>query len=146
MFIISHSLQSGKQSISQTYLALSVSFIIFNKVFEYNIYFIISANVFIKYINDTSAWVALRDGSQAKAMNKILPKLQAMHKNIVLLPWSAYYNDKNTSTLATKRKIDECSSSPSIDNVDSSKDECAVGQTPEKVPRLSKGYFQFFSF
>lgn len=88
----------------------------------------------------------MRDGSQAKAMNKILPKLQAIHKNIVLLPWSVYYNEKNTSSSTTKRKIGECSSSPPKDHVDSSKDECSIGQSPEKVPRLSKGYFQFFSF
>lgn len=105
-------------------------------------YFIITANVFIKYINDTSAWVALKDVSQAKAVNKILPKLQALHKNIILLPWSVYYNDTNTITSTTiKRKIDECSSSCPKDNINISiiKDECAVGQTPEKIPRISKG-------
>lgn len=100
--------------------------------------FFFLAPVFIKYINDTSAWVALRDETQAMAINKILPKLQAIHKNIILLPWSVYYNYKNTT--ASKRKIEECSSPPE-DNIDSSriKDECAVSQTPEKVARLSKG-------
>lgn len=105
----------------------------------FNIFFLFLANVYIKYINDISAWVALKDESQAKAMNKILPKLQTIHKNIILLPWSVYYNHKNTT--ASKRKIEECSSSPPADNLDSSiiKDECVVGQTPEKVARLSKG-------
>lgn len=104
--------------------------------------FFIIANVFIKYINDTSAWVALKDGSQAKALNKILPKLQAIHKNIVLLPWSVYYKDTNTITPTTiKRKIDECSPSCTKDYIETSviKDEYVVGQTPEKIPRLSKG-------
>ncbi|XP_025408828.1 poly(A)-specific ribonuclease PARN-like [Sipha flava] len=99
-------------------------------------------NVFIKYINDTSAWVALKDGSQAKAMNKILPKLQSIHKNIVLLPWSDYYKNKNTAATTLKRKIDECLSS-NENNVDSSivNDGCAVdGQTPEKVLLISKGH------
>lgn len=104
--------------------------------------FFIIANVFIKYINDTSAWVALKDSSQSKALNKILPKLQAIHKNIVLLPWSVYYKDTNTITSKTiKRKIDECSSPCTKDNIETSimKDDCAVGQTPEKISRLSKG-------
>jgi len=81
----------------------------------------------------------LKDASYAKAMNKILPKLQGLHKNIVLLPWSVYYKDTTTTT---KRKIDECSSSPPKDDTDSfkMKDECAIGQTPEKVARTSKGY------
>lgn len=73
-------------------------------------------------------------------MNKILPKLQALHKNIVLLPWSVYY--KNEIPLqTTKRKIDQCSSSSPKDDVDSLKikDECAVGQTPEKIARTLKG-------
>lgn len=83
--------------------------------------------------------MALKDGSQAKAMNTILPKLQAIHKNIILLPWSVYYKDKITTT-ASKRKIDQCSPSPSEDSVDSSvKDECTVGQSPEKIQRISKG-------
>lgn len=105
-------------------------------------YFIIIASVFIKYINNTSAWVALKDGTQAKAMNKILPKLQAMHKNIVLLPWSVYHNNRSSVVMSTsKRKIDECSPSHSNDDVDSSaiKNECTVGQSPEKIPRISKG-------
>ncbi|KAF0760366.1 poly(A)-specific ribonuclease PARN-like [Aphis craccivora] len=102
-------------------------------------------NVFIKYINDTSAWVALREASQAKAMNKILPKLQALHKNIILLPWSAYYKDTCTSNVptTTKRKISNCSSSPPKDNIDSPIAEDTSddhdGHTPEKVPRISKG-------
>lgn len=99
--------------------------------------------MFIKYINNTSAWVALKDPLYAKAMNKVLPKLQALHKNVVLLPWSVYYQDTNTTgiTSKTKRKIEECSSSHSTDNVNSSivKDECVDGQTPEKVARFSKG-------
>lgn len=100
--------------------------------------------MYIKYINDISAWVALKDGSQAKAMNKILPKLQANHKNIVLLPWSVYYSNKGnmmTTATATKRKIDESPSPLPKDDVDSLivKNECAVGQTPEKISRLSKG-------
>lgn len=73
-------------------------------------------------------------------MNKILPKLQALHKNIVLLPWSVYC--KNEMPLqTTKRKIDQCSSPSPKDEVDSLKikDECAVGQTPEKVARTLKG-------
>lgn len=72
-------------------------------------------------------------------MNKILPKLQGLHQNIVLLPWSVYNKDTNTTT---KRKIAECSLSPSNDTTDSlkMKDECAIGQTPEKVARTSKGY------
>lgn len=107
--------------------------------------FFITANVFIKYINDISAWVALKDGSQAKAMNKILPKLQANHKNIVLLPWSVYYSNKGNNMMtiatATKRKIDEGSSSLPKDNTDSLVviNEFPFGQTPEKISRLSKG-------
>lgn len=100
-------------------------------------------NVFIKYINDTSAWVALRDESQAKAMNKILPKLQALHKNIILLPWSVYYKDTYTfnALTAIKRKISNTSSSPPKDNVDSSvaEDSSDNGHTPEKIPRISRG-------
>lgn len=101
--------------------------------------------MYIKYINDTSAWVALREASQAKAMNTILPKLQALHKNIVLLPWSVYYNIDINVTTATKRKINECSLSPPKDNLDSSisRDEHAVGETPEKVQRISKGLAVF---
>lgn len=105
-------------------------------------YIFILAEVFIKYINNTTAWVALKDATYAKAMNKVLPKVQALHKNIILLPWSVYYQDQNTTTVTTKtkRKIEECSSAPS-DDLDSStvKDECAIGQTPEKVARFSKG-------
>lgn len=99
-------------------------------------------NVFIKYINDTSAWVALKDVSQAKAMNKVLPKLQALHKNITLLPWSVYNNNSTIETTKTiKRKIDECSSSPPKDDTDMlvTKDEGLVGLTPEKVARTSRG-------
>lgn len=87
--------------------------------------------------------MALRDGTQAKAMNKILPKLQALHKNIMLLPWSVYYKDTNTLTAptTTKRKISNCSSSPPKDNVDSSiaEDSSDDGHTPEKVARISRG-------
>jgi len=87
--------------------------------------------------------VALRDGSQAKAMNKILPKLQALHKNIMLLPWSVYYKDVYTSNAptATKRKISNCLVSPPKDNIDSSNTECSSddSHTPEKVPRISRG-------
>lgn len=84
----------------------------------------------------------MRDASQAKAMNKILPKLQAMHKNITLLPWSVYYKDTTntlTSSAATKRKISDCS--PSKDNVDVSITENSSddNHTPEKVPRISRG-------
>lgn len=82
--------------------------------------------------------MALRDASQAKAMNKILPKLQANHKNIVLLPWSVYYKDSlDVSRTTIKRKIEECS----VDCVDSptTKNECTADQIPEKVPRISKG-------
>lgn len=95
------------------------------------------ANVYIKYINDTSAWVALKDASQAKAMNTILPKLQILHKNIKLLPWSVYYNKDNNIT-TVKRKINECS--PPNVNLDSSisKDDLTVCETPEKIPRTSK--------
>ncbi|VVC36113.1 Hypothetical protein CINCED_3A018229 [Cinara cedri] len=96
-------------------------------------------NVFIKYINDTSAWVALRDASQAKAMNIILPKLQNLHKNIVLLPWSVYYNLDSNTTTKSKRKINECSLTPSKDNLNKAKDEHAVGETPEKISRTMKG-------
>lgn len=138
MFIILHFLQSGKLLISQTYLILSVSFIIFlRNIYLSNINLILIANVFIKYINDTSAWVALKDESQAKPLNKILPKLQTIHKNIVLLPWSAYYN-KQTSL---KRKFEDSLSPPHKDNVELSitNNEYEAGQTPEKVPRLSKG-------
>lgn len=74
-------------------------------------------------------------------MNKILPKLQGMHKNIVLLPWSVYYKDQNTAAATLKRKIDECLSSRGDGNTDSSSvnDECAVdSHTPEKVLVLSK--------
>jgi hypothetical protein len=89
--------------------------------------------------------VALRDGTQAKAMNKILPKLQALHKNIMLLPWSVYYKDTYTTNASTttKRKISNCSSTPPKDNVDSSIAEDSSddhdGHTPEKVPRISRG-------
>lgn len=131
--------------ISLTYLALLVSFIVHITIIKHNsliFQFFPLANVYIKYINDTSAWVALKDGTQAKAMNKILPKLQGMHKNIVLLPWSVYYKDQNTTTATLKRKIDECLSSSCGENVDSSivNDGCVVdGQTPEKVLLISKG-------
>jgi hypothetical protein len=143
MFITLHSHLSGKLLILQIYLAPSVSFIVLTIIINNSIIFLyfIVANVFIKYINDTSAWVALKDGSQAKAMNKILPKLQSIHKNIVLLPWSDYYKNKNTAATTLKRKIDECLSS-NENNVDSSivNDGCAVdGQTPEKVLLISKG-------
>jgi len=94
-------------------------------------------NVFIKYINDTSAWIALKNEAQAKSMTKILPKVQAFNPKIVLLPWSVYYKNKNTT--AAKRKIE--SVSPLENEIDSSviDDECAGGQTPEKVPCISKG-------
>lgn len=95
-----------------------------------------TANVFIKYINDTSAWIALKNEAQAKSIAKILPKIQNLNPKIVLLPWSVYY--KYTNTASTKRKID--SISPENDVASSTiKDECAEGQTPEKVPRLLKG-------
>lgn len=143
MFITLHSHRNGKLLILQTYLAPSVSCIVFIIIVNNPIIFLffIVANVFIKYINDTSAWVALKDGSQAKAMNKILPKLQNMHKNIVLLPWSDYYKDKNTAATTLKRKIDECLSSSHENNVNSSivNDGCAVDQVPEKVLLISKG-------
>ncbi|XP_050524921.1 poly(A)-specific ribonuclease PARN-like isoform X2 [Daktulosphaira vitifoliae] len=96
-------------------------------------------NVFIKYINDTSAWVALRDATHAKAFNKILPKLQALHKNIALVTWASY-NKINNITLTTKRKIDQCSPSQAQDNVDSSQNDTSmIGQSPEKILRTSKG-------
>lgn len=94
----------------------------------------------IKSINNISAWVVLKDESQAKAMNSFLPKLRAIHRNIVLLPWSVYYNmDDNTTT--SKGNIDnKCPSAPPKDNLDSvSKDEQAAGKTLEKVPCISKG-------
>jgi len=88
--------------------------------------------------------VALRDGSQAKAMNKILPKLQALHKNIIWLPWSVYYKDliyTSNASMTTKRKISSCSSPPPKDNIDSSiaEDSSDDSHTPEKVPRISRG-------
>lgn len=97
----------------------------------------LTANVFIKYINNTSAWIALENEAQAKSMTRILPKVQAFNPKIVLLPWSVYYKNKNTT--ATKRKIE--SASPPKNEIDASviKDECAGGQTPEKIPRILKG-------
>jgi len=95
-----------------------------------------TANIFIKYINDTSAWIALKNEAQAKSIAKILPKIQNLNPKIVLLPWSVYYKYKNIAS--TKRKID--SISPENDVASSTiKDVCAEGQTPEKVPRLLKG-------
>lgn len=81
--------------------------------------------------------------SQAKALNTILPKLQALHKDIVLLPWSVYYKKDINITTVTKRKINELS--PTKDNLDSSisRDEHAVSETPEKVQRISKGLAVF---
>ncbi|XP_050419962.1 poly(A)-specific ribonuclease PARN-like [Adelges cooleyi] len=96
-------------------------------------------NVFIKYINDTSAWVALRDPTQAKPMNKILPKLQALHKDIVLVPWTSLNNVKHLAATASKRKIDQCSSSPPKDDVDATTNSHSTDQSPEKIQRVSKG-------
>lgn len=78
----------------------------------------------------------MKNEAQVKTMTKILPKLQAFNPKIVLLPWSVYY--KNQNTKGTKRKVD-CISSKSDVDMPITKDECIVEQTPEKVPRISKG-------